>query len=251
MKTFSDAREKLGNRESRKIANNTYLQKRSDGSIAVKLHSTDVVTFHQNGSVVFDSGGWQTVTTKQRMNEFSPVRIWSDKGIWYANNGGGWDERVVYRDGLTYHPAVPELGYLAKFTGQGEDKTQLRKQVQRFADEYMKKLAAGEIPAPSGGDCWGCLMKTDKGEHPMGGEDHMMSHSGLGPEGDEEKYFVPSMIVNAFDAFGAAQVQRWGLAEIWGDPKLEGSKGFAQWATDARSKRMLKRWILRELGMAS
>lgn len=248
MKSFQDALEKLGNRESRKLANNTYLQKRPDGSIAVRLHATDVVTYKQDGAVVFNSGGWQTPTTKDRINNFSPVSIYQDKGIWYVQNGSGnWDKSIVYADGLTYKDG--------KFTGQGEDQTGLRKKVQKFAAEYIRKLAAGEIPAPGSGDCWGCLMKATDGTRPMGGRDHMLSHI-------EEKYYVPSMIVRAFETFGAAPVQQWGLAEIWGQlpkdetaketmDKIQGGRGFRQWATDARSKRMLTRFIYRELGLAA
>jgi len=70
-------------KDRRKIANNTYLERRANGNIALRLHNTDVLTFSPNGDVRFDSGGWLTVTTKQRMNEFQDVaKIWSTKGVW-------------------------------------------------------------------------------------------------------------------------------------------------------------------------
>jgi hypothetical protein len=62
-----------------------------DGSIiAVKYQYTDVVRFFSNGEIVLNSAGWQTVTTKARMNAAlrdTPYRVLSDKGVW-----------VVYRD---------------------------------------------------------------------------------------------------------------------------------------------------------
>jgi len=41
-----------------------------NGTTTVKYHNTDVVSFDSN-FVVLDSGGWQTVTTKLRMNQAS------------------------------------------------------------------------------------------------------------------------------------------------------------------------------------
>ena len=55
-------------RERRKMENNTYLVRRIDGGIAVRLHNTDVLLFRPNGSIVLNSGRWRTTTTKDRMN---------------------------------------------------------------------------------------------------------------------------------------------------------------------------------------
>lgn len=49
---------------------------------------------------VYESGGWRTVTTKQRMNEYGVARIFSDRGVWYAHLGSDSDA-VPYADGLT------------------------------------------------------------------------------------------------------------------------------------------------------
>lgn len=58
---------------SRKVANNTYLERAvSGGGIAVRLHETDILTFWPNGNVRFYTGGWGTVTTKERMHRFLP-----------------------------------------------------------------------------------------------------------------------------------------------------------------------------------
>lgn len=72
--TFESALAWLGKRDTRKVANNTYLQRRSEGRLAVKLHNTDILTFHPDGSVVFTTGGWKTMTTKERMNRFGTAR---------------------------------------------------------------------------------------------------------------------------------------------------------------------------------
>jgi hypothetical protein len=72
-------------KQSRKLCNNTYAEKRDSGSIAVRLHRTDVLTFTRRGTVTFNTGGWNTVTTKARINEYAPsvFRVYSDHGILY------------------------------------------------------------------------------------------------------------------------------------------------------------------------
>jgi len=67
--TFTQAREKLGNRTSRKVANNTYLVDLG-GYIGLRLHGTIIVSYHPDQTKVF-TGGWRTVTTKARINEMT------------------------------------------------------------------------------------------------------------------------------------------------------------------------------------
>lgn len=51
----------------------------SDGSIGLKLHHTYCVIFHQDGTVTYDTGGWNTVTTKRFINDNGPVCVFSEK----------------------------------------------------------------------------------------------------------------------------------------------------------------------------
>jgi len=107
--TYSEALSRLGPRESRKIANNTYLERRDDGDIALRLHRTDVLTYHPDGTVTLNSGGWQTVTTKRRMNQYLPngYRVYQHRFDWYvwnylaAKQNGNDGSRVEYFDGMT------------------------------------------------------------------------------------------------------------------------------------------------------
>jgi hypothetical protein len=77
--TAADTKLQGRNHRSRKIANNTYLERRQDGVIAVRLHNTDVVTLYSDGRVVLNSGGWRTSTTAQRINSYSPVGVFQHK----------------------------------------------------------------------------------------------------------------------------------------------------------------------------
>lgn len=244
---YQNALEKLGKRDSRKIDNNTYLQKRGEDKIAIKLHATDIVVFSPDATVL-NSGGWQTVTTKDRMNKFVPGRVFSDRGIWYYSASGKWNpqESVAFADGLTIHSD-------GSVTGQGKDpkKTQkLRTRCTRYAQKYVDALFAGKVPAPSNGDCFSCLLRDEENGTPMGelfhDKDHIESHIA-------ENYFVPSLLVNAFAMFGAAPVMRWAVAEMWNTDQLNGKDPHfskQDYIINAIRK-TIKRYVMRQLGLAA
>jgi hypothetical protein len=78
------------NKTTRKLGNNTY--GRIDGdSVAIRLHSTDVVTFTGDNKVTLNSGGWATVTTKARMNEYLPdgYRVSQSNYEWFITLPSG------------------------------------------------------------------------------------------------------------------------------------------------------------------
>lgn len=76
------------NKTSRKIGNNTYAEILSDNTVAIKLHSTYVVKIHSDGTYTLNSGGWQTVTTKDRINQYSPKRVYQKDFTWYVRMNG-------------------------------------------------------------------------------------------------------------------------------------------------------------------
>lgn len=83
------------------LENNTRLVKRGDDRYAVKLHGTDVVTYHADGRVTLATGGWKTRTTKNRINKYAPVRIVQRDYEWYVDGHKWRDVRRgegYYRD---------------------------------------------------------------------------------------------------------------------------------------------------------
>lgn len=100
---YQEALTKLGTRVSRKIANNTYMilheNEFGPSSVAIRLHNTNVVTFYQDGKVILNTGGWHTVTTKERINRFIPggYTLSSLKGVWCVHHNGVAHE---YEDGM-------------------------------------------------------------------------------------------------------------------------------------------------------
>lgn len=186
--TYEIANERLGKRDRRKIANNTYLERRDDSTIALRLHATDVVTFRP-GTITLDSGGWRTVTTKNRINYALPV--WSKAGTWYVGSDYDRSAAHVYADGVTFTEAGELLGDEPIDPSAGN--AALKREIGAFAKLCADTLAAG-MPAPSGGDCWFCAMRTESGatlgDVSGGDHDHLREHIAEG-------YVVPSLLLNA------------------------------------------------------
>jgi hypothetical protein len=101
-------------RVSRKIAHNTYLQRRTwDNltgdvtSVALLVHNTDVLTFTREG-VIYNSGRWYSKLTRDRMNMCGPCHItqknwewWCSVPVWNVEDEQ-WnnDARWPYFDGM-------------------------------------------------------------------------------------------------------------------------------------------------------
>lgn len=72
------------NRDRRKVGNNTYAEILHDGSVGIMLHSTYVVKIHEDNTYTLNSGGWQTLTTKDRINQYSPYKVRQRNHEWYV-----------------------------------------------------------------------------------------------------------------------------------------------------------------------
>lgn len=83
--------------------NNTTITERDD-YMNVTLHSTDVVRFNEQ-EIILDSGGWNTFTTKARMNQCSNQFNLGYKVIqrdfkWYVEWKG---DLLPFADGMKLH----------------------------------------------------------------------------------------------------------------------------------------------------
>ena len=96
---YSSAQKILAGRQKRKIGNNTYLEQ-IDEVFIVRLHNTDIIKIYPNNTQAISSGGWQTSTTKNRINEYSFASISQQKGTWFLRNGEKFfDGMIVDSDG--------------------------------------------------------------------------------------------------------------------------------------------------------
>jgi hypothetical protein len=81
----------------RKIGNNTRAEILPDGSVAIILHATPVVTIHPNDSATLRSGGWRTSTTKNRINKYSPVKVYQRNHEWFLEDGTPFEDGIWVR----------------------------------------------------------------------------------------------------------------------------------------------------------
>ena len=273
---YTDASAKLTgrNRERRKLENNTYLERRNESTIAIRLHDTDIITLTADGTVTLNSGGWRTVTTKARMNEFlDGISISQERGLWYVERqnpeykGWEWNEAHpeekqpywlrlgLYQDGMTISAKGKIKGM--EPIGESVKAQKLRKRVQRYAAAYIKALFDGKVPAPGAGDCFYCQMREVGTGKPLGectgDHGHILSHI-------SEKYYVPSLLHRAFEVMPVSQAMKWAVAEQWQpkavsdpstNPIARQGNTWAQGFVVKQIQKTLSRYVLRQLGQAA
>lgn len=90
---------RTGKSKSKKVGNNTLKIETEKGYI-IRLHDTNVLEFDGKGYVL-NSGGWQTRTTKDRINEYLPRPYYiSQKNFdWFINIGDN-GETIPFFDGI-------------------------------------------------------------------------------------------------------------------------------------------------------
>lgn len=186
MTNYNQALETLNNRTSRKIGNNTYLKKLDD-CIAVLLHDTYIVKYYPKYNQYF-TGGWNTHTTKDRLNTYGDINIYQKNGLWYVGN-------YLFFDGLkSRNGEIIGKKLLPEKTEKKIKK--IKAKIAKYIQDVGKKYDEG-IAKPSSGDCWYCSMRTDDGKTlgDIQDNDHLLHHF-------EEKYVVPSLIWNAITEAG-------------------------------------------------
>jgi hypothetical protein len=265
------------NKENRPIANNTRVIRRAENMIAIRLHNTDIITFYENGAIGLNSGGWKTVTTKDRMTRFTPrnIGVSSDRGVWYVVVQSDpdhplWDDsnpRYLFEDGMHILPdgKVYDQNLKSIEVYDKEKAKELNRcvnKIQRFSRELVKRFFDGRsIPGP--GDCFYCQfhagsehtahiqMQTGKlvdGKLELtDGVDHSCIKSHL-----DEKYYVGSLVIAALNwnedigVYGLAPIDKHNIACALNPDS--GHKPFSFGMTHDRVTRIVKRYIKSQLG---
>jgi len=105
-----------GVKSAKKIGNNTFEVIYKDGCKAYRLHRTDVVTYRPDGACILNTDGWQTRTTKDRMNQHSPVIVYQKNYTWWVD--GEWEGKPVrYYD----YMVIPKQDYLNIYNSPREE----------------------------------------------------------------------------------------------------------------------------------
>jgi len=81
---------------------NTVVSVDSDGNTDVRLHGHLIATIFNNGDLKLSSGGWETVTTKSRLNAildcfFRSLRVYAKDFIWYIGEDKFFDGYTIVR----------------------------------------------------------------------------------------------------------------------------------------------------------
>ena len=166
---------------------NTLLKKEGE-AFTIRLWDTDIITITPQNILILNSGGWRTKTTKDRINEFSPVYISQSNKVWYVNGEEFFDGIQVDLTGRIVNPLPETIKEV-----RAEKKAILDKLITQYCDGFQKMVEAGELTIPDGGDCWYCSLVTNEGVcfgDATKNDDHIIQHL-------RDRYFVPSLLYNA------------------------------------------------------
>jgi hypothetical protein len=204
---------------SRLIGSNTLMLHYKDGRKAVRYHTTDIVT-EMNDVITLNSGGWKTVTTKEGINQYGR-RFGEFPAIIQRNHQWFIGEGIFY-DGIQF-----KNGQQISLV-QTDNKTDRDKMLRKIK-KYVDLITEDNLPIPNNGDCWYCLMTTDKDKKTLGDAfgdtSHLISHL-------EEGYVVGSLLVSAMRESG------------WGDMRISAHYGM-KW-TDS-FKKAVKKYLIKRL----
>lgn len=102
IKSWTDANNALGDKDSRVIDNNTKLVRDAEDNIHVQFHNTSVVSYYKcTEDVIIRNGGWDTMSTYRRIEDYSFVNLNRKDWTWYVNvKGEGFESPIDYVDGM-------------------------------------------------------------------------------------------------------------------------------------------------------
>jgi len=72
---------------------------RGDGKRIVRLYDTDIITENGDGTITLNTGGFETMTTSKRMNEFSSAYVNRKNWEMYANGQKFNSDNTITVDG--------------------------------------------------------------------------------------------------------------------------------------------------------
>ncbi len=81
--------------KSKFIANNTVKYTLKDGTQVIRLYKTDIITFHIDGMIELNTGGFYTNTTRNRLNRFQPFTVYQKNYEWYVES-----KNLPFYDGI-------------------------------------------------------------------------------------------------------------------------------------------------------
>lgn len=183
--------------DSRKVANNTYAHRIDADNIGIRLHATDVLTFSRDGAITLNTGGWYTVTTKERLNRFlpAPLAVYSAAGTWHLFSAGNRAARffdgmrVRVLDGGRVDVLNADAENVDAVTADADTKRDVAAYCKGLTDEKWREVIDHAREHGTGGDCWLCLLGRDRRS------DHLRAHV-------LERYYMVTLALAALKEAG-------------------------------------------------
>lgn len=98
--TYFKCQSMIGKKNKKKLCYKTYLYYYKEEDVfAVRHHNTDILTINRNDWFTYNNGGWYSVTTKSRLNDYGPIRIYQSDFIWYVYSR---DHSFEYENGMIF-----------------------------------------------------------------------------------------------------------------------------------------------------
>jgi hypothetical protein len=170
---------------SRMIARNTVEYRLTDGALRVRLHSTDILMRDPEGNITLDTGGWNTMTTRGRINDalerHKPgFKVYTSNGRLRLASPSRTTCVFLQRCEISRAGAV-----------KADVSTDTLRDLKKDIDGFMRKLRTYGVPKDGSGDPW---VFADKATHKY---DAGQVQEWLRDPDTDEPYVFQTFIVNA------------------------------------------------------
>jgi hypothetical protein len=171
IRSYEDADRFLGNKDTRQLAANTWVQRSPDEEgkpklIVVVLHRTSIVSYFSDGRIMLNSGGYETATTKDRINKLLPpgYSLYQEKNKWWLEPRGHRESRIGFYDGMVLSPFGGQWGRVGFTVNPG-------KSGELTYDEWQKAGRPAHWPPKKnpGGDSKTVRITKKDGEYRVPG----------------------------------------------------------------------------------
>lgn len=134
----------------RPTRSNYHIRKVPDG-YALKMYNTDIITWYKDSSIVYIP--YDSSITRSTMNEFGPLRIWSNKRAAYRCNErfGNWGRGVNYPFAPSrYSMKLDADGYIRGLFDESqwikpERRGPRREKLKKFREMALGRIMLGEF----------------------------------------------------------------------------------------------------------
>jgi hypothetical protein len=137
--------QKRRNLDTKKLDDNTYLRLDSGGDFKVKFHNTDIITVHADDSFTVTIDGWNTVTTRKRLNDLLPGRFYTQKGTLYFGGTVFFEGMKISRTGEVLNGDSEANNAEEVLAKQKKLAKLITKYVNGYAAEYVKRVQRIEL----------------------------------------------------------------------------------------------------------